>query len=100
MSEKKKRTRYSPEFKTEALKRCKDDSDLRVSQELGIPLVTLKSWIAKAKRSPMEKGKPSYEELEKELKKLKKEIGYVKDINEVLKKSTAIFASKNMEDFR
>ena len=45
-------------------------------------------------------GKPSYQELEAEIRRLKKELGYVAEINKVLKKSTAIFSSSEMGGLR
>ena len=38
----------------------------------------------------------AYSDLEKEVRRLKKENGYLKEINKVLKKSTAIFSAEHM----
>jgi len=62
----------------------------------------LRRWKRDQTHKPLgpKSSKPSYEELEKENRRLKREIGYIKDINDVLKKSTAIFSSQEMADFR
>lgn len=99
----KKRTRpaYSAEFKAEALAKCSEIGVNRTSKELGVSAVTLKSWSFKANgEGHMLNGKPSYQDLEKENRKLKKELGYVNEINKVLKKSTAIFSSSEMGGLR
>jgi len=38
----------------------------------------------------------SYDQLEREVGRLQKENGYLKEINKVLKKSTAIFSSDHL----
>lgn len=96
-----KRTAYSPEFKAEAVAKCLKLGISATSKELGIPYVTLRSWVSKSKKNTPDPGdKPSYEQLEQEVEKLKREIGYINDINRVLKKSTAIFSSSEMGDLR
>ena len=98
----KKRTRpsYSPEFKEEAVSRGKKEGISKASKELGISPITLRSWTAKSLGNPSDSKKPSYQELEKELLRLKKELGYVSDINRILKKSTAILLSDQMGDIK
>ena len=44
--------------------------------------------------------KESEKELQKEIKRLQKENGYLKQINEVLKKSTAIFSQAELPPFK
>ena len=99
----KKRTRptYSAEFKAEALVKSREIGIKQTSLELGVSQGALRSWMLKADRStsPVD-GKPSYQDLEKEVAKLKKELGYVTEINKVLKKSTAIFSNSEMGGLR
>lgn len=86
MSEKTKtRPTYSPEFKAEAVAKCLNIGVNATSKELGIPSITLRSWMPKAVKSPGEK--PSYEDLEREVQKLRREVGYINEINRVLKKA-------------
>ena len=103
MEEKNKRQkRYTAEFKAEAVARCERNGTPQTSRELGIPQGTLNRWRheLKGKTNSQSDGKPSYEELEKENRRLKKEIGYIEEVNRILKKSTAIFSSKEMGGFR
>jgi len=91
--------KYSNEFKQEAVARSKVVGTLNTCKELNISKSTLNRWkqdfsVGKLTKS---KDKPSYEELEKENRKLKKELGYIEEINRVLKKSTAIFSSKELD---
>ena len=98
----KKRTRptYSPEFKQGALGKCREIGINKTSQELGVARATLKSWMTQESSGSPQSGKPSYQELESEVRRLKKELGYVTEINKVLKKSTAIFSSGEMRGMR
>ena len=98
MSEKtRKIPTYSPEFKAEAVAMCQNIGVNATSKELGVPSVTLRDWILKSgSRGPSSGTKPSYEELEREVQKLRREVGYMNEINRILKKSTAIFSAGEM----
>ena len=97
MSEKKKTWKhYSKEFKAEAVAKCSEIGINATSRELGVSIASLRIWRDRANSESSSENKPSYADLERENRKLRKELGYVKDINEVLKKSTAIFSSKEM----
>lgn len=63
-------------------------------------LISIRNW--KKKLSPEESKSTkdrSYSDLEKEVRRLKKELGYMKEINKVLKKSTAIFSQDHIGNF-
>jgi transposase len=94
----KKGKRYSPDFKEEALARCLENGVTQTSQELGVCQATLNRWKKESSESGRKgaKNKPTYEELEKENRRLKKENGWLEEINRVLKKSTAIFSSNHL----
>lgn len=98
----KERRKYSADFKMEAVARCKTHSIKQSSQELGIHPSVLQRWKKEHSDAfkPGTNNKPSYEELEKEILQLKKELGYVEEINRVLKKSTAIFSSTQLGGFK
>lgn len=99
----KRRTRptYSPEFKRQALKKCEEIGIKKTSQELGVSPASLRSWKLQAdKNGKVQPGKPSYAELEEEVERLKRELGYVSDINKILKKSTAIFSKSELDGSR
>lgn len=98
MTEKgKKRPSYSEEFKAEAIEMCSKIGIAKTSNELGVSTASLRNWTNQAGREPrIPDGKPSYQDLEKKIARLQKEIGYINEINKVLKKSTAIFSSSEM----
>ena len=97
---KSKRRIYSEEFKLEAVRLSQEKNVKEAAQELGIAQPTLSKWrkaILDPKAKPNAKSL-SYEELLARNKKLEKEMGYLKDINDVLKKSTAIFSKDHWGD--
>lgn len=102
----KPRNYYTDEYKREAVERCHQVGVTKASEELGINMSSLIRWRRQFSDSSNKisnnksVSKPSYEELEKENLRLKKELGYVEEINRVLKKSTAIFSSKEMGGFK
>jgi len=93
---------YSAEFKMEAVARCKNIGQTTASKELGIAPSTLYRWSKEnpSYTSSITSNKPSYETLENENRRLKKELGYVEEINRILKKGTAIFSSKELGGLR
>ena len=91
---------YTKEFQREAVARSQAVGVTKASEELELTTSTIYGWIRKYSDLPSSKtfeNKPSYEELEKEVRKLKKELGYMEEINKVLKKSTAIFSSDQIK---
>lgn len=98
MSERKRtRPTYSREFKAQAIAKCLEIGIAKASQELGVSQAALRIWRDKSEQgNQYQPGKPSYEDLEKENRRLKRELGYVNEVNEILKKSTAIFSSSQM----
>ena len=103
MEGKKRRERrsFSDEFKLEAVELIDKIGIMKASSELDINSGTLRSWREKLKNSGSKAclEKKSYSDLEKENRRLAKEIGYLKEINKVLKKSTAIFSKDQMGGF-
>jgi transposase-like protein len=91
---------YSNEFKEAAIAKCLEIGTSETSKQLGVARSTLNTWRRSLKLSSQKLSKPSYEDLEKENRRLKKEIGYIAEINEVLKKSTAIFCKDQMGGLR
>jgi len=95
--EKKPRRKYSDEFKLEAIELSKKIGNAKASKELGIYESQIRQWKKKLEGPLMSSHeKKTYGELEKEVRRLAKENGYLKEINKVLKKSTAIFSSDQM----
>lgn len=93
---------YTPEFKAEAVALCEKVGITKASKDLQVALSTLHGWKtetavnAQKRDSRNTSSKPSYEALEKECQKLKKELKYIEEINRILKKSTAIFSSSHL----
>lgn len=103
MEGKTKRNTYSKEFKTEAVELASRIGTVKAGEELGVHQTTIRNWRKKlnapVSTNSNQKAK-TYEELEKELKKAQKELEYLREINKVLKKSTAIFSSDQMGSFK
>ena len=97
-TKKRQRNIYTPEFKKEAVERSRIVGVTKAKDELGVSLAALSRWRKEfsGEASILNSTRPSYEELEKENRRLKKELGYVEEINKVLKKSTAIFSSSQL----
>ena len=95
-----KNKKYSEEFKLEAVARSKAVGPTKTCEELGIAASLLYSWKNKYDEETIAKDpkKPSYNDLEMEVRRLKKELGYMEEINKVLKKSTAIFSSDHIKN--
>ena len=82
---------YTDEFKADAINMIQIHGMNKTSRDLGVSPVTLRSWRKKLTTNNVS-GVESDSELQKEIKRLKKENLYLQKINEVLKKSTAIFS--------
>ena len=96
MEKKSKKKIYTKEFKIQAVERCKKEGLKKTSEDLGVSTASLSNWrklVDPSSGLSKSKDMPSYEELLKENKRLKKELSYVEEINDILKKSTAIFSS-------
>ena len=102
----KTRTYYSPEFKADAVSLVERVGVTQASKDLGVDKSNLGRWKRESKKSADPRrtsgsdDAPSYKDLEKENRKLRKEIGYLEQINKVLKKSTAIFSRDQMDGFK
>ena len=93
--------KYSDEFKSEAVELGKKVGCSQASKDLGINESLIRLWRRKLENAEAGSGsKKSYTELEREIRQLTKENGYLKEINEVLKKSTAIFSRDHMKGSR
>jgi len=93
---KSKKKSYSKEFKIQAVERCKLVGIQKASEELGVCKASLSNWKNQLDPSKSDKKSStelSYQELLKENIRLKKELSYVEEINDILKKSTAIFSN-------
>jgi transposase-like protein len=85
--EKRIKRKFTEEFKLEAIALGKKVGNTQVARDLGINESQIRQWKKRLDNLPESSNKKSYAELEKEVRKLSKEIGYLKEINEVLKKA-------------
>jgi transposase len=90
------RRKFTAEFKCEAVELSRKIGIAKASEELNVDGATLRNWRLKEESQGSAVGKRSYADLEKDVRRLTKEIGYLEEINKVLKKSTAIFSKDHM----
>jgi len=92
---------FSSEFKKEAIILADRTGNSRAAKDLGINESSIRTWRKKLNPTSLDlikgKNKKSYADLEKENRRLKKELGWMEEINKVLKKSTAIFSSDQIK---
>lgn len=100
----KKQQRYTPEFRTEAVKLVTEQglSQETAANRLSIPKGTLGNWVAAAKAStrPSAPGARSATELEAENARLRKELAETRLERDILKKATAYFARESLPGTR
>lgn len=94
MATKKKRRKYSKEFKAEAVKLVLEQGLTRAqaSRDLGVAESVLGRWVQLAERDA-QPGAITAEERE-ELKRLRKEVKILRTEREILKKAAAFFAKE------
>ena len=96
MSQRKVR-KYDKEFKLNAIKLYleNDRSYQQISNELGIPMGTLVTWLESHKKQGIEAfpGKGNIKPSEAETARLKKELAIVREERDILKKALGIFSS-------
>ena len=91
---------FTSEFKSEAIKLADRVGNTQAARDLEISESQIRYWRNKVSVSNDPKPDKTYSDLEKENRRLQKEIGYLKEINKVLKKSTAIFSANLMDDLK
>ncbi len=74
------RSRFSEEFKRESVELFQGSgvSAEQVSAELGISTSLLYRWVCDSRDDPLEADRPSYKELEKELRRTRRELDFLK----------------------
>lgn len=94
-----RRRKYSPELKQEAVRLVSEEemSCLQVSEELGIPESTIRSWCQRAEAVARRGGKTSSQSrtMEEELAALRREVRQLREEREILKKAAAFFAKES-----
>jgi transposase len=100
----KNQQRYTPEFRTEAIKLVTEQglSQKTAAERLAIPKGTLANWVAASKSSahPSAPGSRSATELAAENARLRKELAEARMERDILKKATAYFARESLPGTR
>ncbi len=98
MEEKRRRRRYTKEFKMEAVKLVKerDGHVTEVANNLGIHPVMLHRWIKEYSDDPefAFPGLGKLKEPDEELRQLRKEVKDLRQERDILKKALSIFSKK------
>jgi transposase len=88
-------TRYTDEFRRDAVRIAISSGLTRpqVSSDLGVGLSTLNKWVQKHQHDDLMSG--PHEEVEKENKRLRKEVRLLREEREILKKGAIFFAGQS-----
>ena len=88
------RRRFSPEFKTEAVRlvAMTDDPLSKIARDLGVHVGSLRAWVEAARPQPR---KSLTDDERSELQRLRREIRRVEMERDILKKATAFFARQS-----
>ena len=100
-----KQQRYTPEFKTEAVKLVFEQGIQQslAARRLSIPECTLASWVAAAKSATSAasaSGSRTAADILTENGKLRKELAEARMERDILKKATAYFARESLHGMR
>ena len=91
-NERKKRRKFSAEFKSEAVRMSEERTLSEVSRNLGISLSALTRWRSESRDDEKIQSEALPEDLVERCKKLEAENRRLKLEQEILKKATAFFA--------
>jgi transposase len=93
------RRHFSDEFKTEAVRRVREDgrTPASVARELGVPRQMLAAWLKRAKAlNEGPESKPLRGDEREELNRLRRENDRLKMERDILKKAAAFFAKESL----
>lgn len=87
--------KYTDEFRRDAVRIAISSGLTRpqVSSDLGVGLSTLNKWVQKHQHDDLMSG--PHEEVEKENKRLRKEVRLLREEREILKKAAIFFAGQS-----
>jgi transposase len=92
-----KHKHYTPEFRQRAVDLVNElGSITSASQKLGVPHVTLHTWVSKVEGGHEPVG-PAKETPEEELKRLRKENEELQKANRILKAAAAFFSQDHLK---
>jgi transposase len=99
MSKKRKRPKYTPEFKSDAIKLVTEQgySNSEVARRLGVDQSNISRWVRQDRQDREDIGQNGVtrRELESENRRLEKENKRLRMEREILKKATAFFARES-----
>ena len=89
-----RRTRYTPEFRAEAVRLVRTSADplTKVARDLGVNAETLRLWVRGAQPAS---SVPLTDDERSELRRLRREVRTLRMERDILKKATAFFAKQN-----
>ncbi|MBK9038932.1 MAG: transposase [Bdellovibrionales bacterium] len=93
-----KRRVFSEEYKAEAIDLAEKMGTTKASQDLGINPANIRRWKIEAQSGRAASGAKTYEELELEVRELRKENEYLNKVSDVLKKSLGIISKDQMRN--
>ena len=90
-----RRVRYSAEFKAEAIRlaRTSEDGIGKIARDLGISEPTLRAWLEAVRPASAE---PLTTSERTELAQLRREVRQLREERDILKKATAFFAKQSV----
>jgi transposase len=93
-----KAKKYSSEFRESSVKLAQESKNTiaQTARDLGIKISTLHTWITKQSGVKTIKAANDDNNLQEELKKLKKEIAQITIERDILKKAAAYFAKQTL----
>ena len=93
-----KAKKYSSEFKESSVKLAQESKNTiaQTARDLGIKISTLHTWVTKQSGVKTIKAANDDQNLQEELKKLKKEIAQITIERDILKKTAAYFAKQTL----
>ncbi|MBK8204605.1 MAG: transposase [Bdellovibrionales bacterium] len=92
-----KRRAFSQEYKAEAVDLAEKIGTTKASEDLGINPANIRRWKIEAHQEAAASGE-TYEELELEVRELRKENEYLNKVSDVLKKSLGIISKDQMRN--
>lgn len=85
-------SKYSKEFKEEAIRLSDEIGNKKAAAQLGIPYYTLADWRNHSKHKPKQIETLSEEELRIKNRELEREVAELREANNILKDALGFFA--------
>jgi transposase len=97
MAQSRRQPRYTPEFKSEAVRmvRSSPDSIAKIARDVGVSAQSLRLWVQAARP---DSSPPLTDDERAELRRLRQENRQLRMERDILKKATAFFATHRDDD--